>query len=1213
MKKFKQILCVTLLYTTAVSAQVNRSFETRASIETTGNIEIIGNTLLTCSGAGNCSNVQNGRVNGGNNNTQMVFINTDTTAGFSNSSNATLSIPANSTIEYAALYWGGRASSTDINRNTIQIKPPGTANYTTVTAIQLDTYSNDGSIGSRPYQAVADITTVVNNAGNGIYTVGDLTALTGQDSLGFYGGWSLAIIYSNSAESFKHLSLMDGAVRVINTNTETITIPDIITPQTGSFNTFLGALIWEGDQDITGDSIQFEGTTISNTLNPNDNFWNSTITRYDNHLTSKNPDHRNQMGMDIDIIDVSGLLPNGLTNADFAFVTDGDWYYAHALLFATDLNVPDFSSTMTKTATDVNGGSIEAGDVIEYTITFSNTGQDTATNVILTDPIPNHMTYVANSLEITSADVGPVGSMSDSSGNDAAEYDASGNQVVFRVGAGANGSSGGSLAENEGATVNFRTTINTDSPLGDITNTATVNSNSMTLPDQSFSSDAEVTITIVNVPPPAPICTVSPDPANNGTPLTATCTGVESGASLSIPGYTCGAESGNQVVCTATAGQNDVDGDETATVTDPAGNTNTTPVNFTLDNTPPPAPVCTVSPNPANNGTPLTATCTGVESGASLSIPGYTCGAESGNQVVCTATAGQNDVDGDETATVTDPAGNTNTTPVNFTLDNTPPAAPIIISPINGDITNDNTPVISGTSEPGSTVTVTGPNGETCMAVTDQNGNWSCEIAPSVQEGDNTFNAVATDEAGNNSPTTTVSIILDTIAPDAPTVDTPTNGAPITGTGEPGATITVTTPSGATCITTVQQDGTWSCTLSPTPNDGEDITVVQEDQAGNESPPIIIANGIDTQPPSDPVIVYPIDGSTTNDNNPLVTGTGEPGSTITVSGPDGQNCQALVDQNGDWSCTLDASLQDGVNIITAVASDDAGNESGEESVTINVQSGLTHDIDISFDGAELVTTEMGGSDTFTVALTLTPTADVVLNVSSSNTDEGTVAPTTLTFTPSNWNQPQTVTVTGVDDTVYDFDQDYQIITATLMSADNNFNGVDPVDIDAVNIDDDEMPDVSAYLTNCVAGVQPNMPLTYYLTVRNEGNKNIDDAVVTAILGAHVAEASWVCEPFAGANCDTIIGTSDINTTVDLPVDAYAIFTMHTTVTGDLLDFIDSSAAIAMPQNETDIDLSNNNSADSDLIYQFIFKNGFDCAFPGTLQSTHQNLIQILNQ
>ena len=69
----------------------------------------------------------------------------------------------------------------------------------------------------------------------------------------------------------------------------------------------------------------------------------------------------------------------------------------------------------------------------------------------------------------------------------------------------------------------------------------------------------------------------------------------------------------------------------------------------------------------------------------------------------------------------------------------------------------------------------------------------------------------------------------------------------------------------------------------------------------------------------------------------------------------------------------------------------------------------------------LTTTEAGGTATFTVVLTAQPTADVTIALSSSDTTEGTVSPASLTFTGANWNTPQTVTVTGVDDLLADGD------------------------------------------------------------------------------------------------------------------------------------------------------------------------------------------------
>ncbi|MFC3195979.1 Ig-like domain-containing protein, partial [Marinicella sediminis] len=169
---------------------------------------------------------------------------------------------------------------------------------------------------------------------------------------------------------------------------------------------------------------------------------------------------------------------------------------------------------------------------------------------------------------------------------------------------------------------------------------------------------------------------------------------------------------------------------------------------------------------------------------------------------------------GDEQATTTDAAGNSVQSDAFFTLDNTPPAAPVITSPTAGQLTNNNTPTVTGTAEPGSTVTVTGPLGETCSVVADINGDWSCDIAPALADGTNLLSATATDPAGNESAAATVSIEIDTSAPAAPVINVPTNGDPVTGTGEPGATVTVTTGSSGSCTALVQPDGSWSCTLS---------------------------------------------------------------------------------------------------------------------------------------------------------------------------------------------------------------------------------------------------------------------------------------------------------------------------------------------------------------------------------------------------------------
>ena len=72
----------------------------------------------------------------------------------------------------------------------------------------------------------------------------------------------------------------------------------------------------------------------------------------------------------------------------------------------------------------------------------------------------------------------------------------------------------------------------------------------------------------------------------------------------------------------------------------------------------------------------------------------------------------------------------------------------------------------------------------------------------------------------------------------------------------------------------------------------------------------------------------------------------------------------------------------------------------------------------------LVTSESGGSATFKVALTTPPTANVTFRSVPAIHSREPSRPPASTFTPANWNVPQTVTVTGVDDAVLDGNMSY---------------------------------------------------------------------------------------------------------------------------------------------------------------------------------------------
>ncbi len=117
--------------------------------------------------------------------------------------------------------------------------------------------------------------------------------------------------------------------------------------------------------------------------------------------------------------------------------------------------------------------------------------------------------------------------------------------------------------------------------------------------------------------------------------------------------------------------------------------------------------------------------------------------------------------------------------------------------------------------------------------------------------------------------------------------------------------------------------------------------------------------------------------------------------------------------------------------------------------------------------AGLQTSETLTEVSFTVVLTTVPTADVTIPISSDDTTEGTINTALLTFTPSNWYLPQTVTVTGVDDSDVDGDIPYRIILAPASSSYAVYDGWDADDVVMINIDDDA-PRVSLSVTDAAA-------------------------------------------------------------------------------------------------------------------------------------------------
>ncbi|MBU5272524.1 putative Ig domain-containing protein [Staphylococcus caprae] len=278
------------------------------------------------------------------------------------------------------------------------------------------------------------------------------------------------------------------------------------------------------------------------------------------------------------------------------------------------------------------------------------------------------------------------------------------------------------------------------------------------------------------------------------------------------------------------------------------------------------------------------------------------------------------------TLITTDAEGNETTT--NFIIkvvDTTAPPAPAI-NPIK-----EGAKEIGGKAEPGSTVVITFPDGQTAEGKADTDGNYRIEVPTDEHlKGGDHISVTSTDTSGNTSKATIITVI-DTTAPPAPTINPIKEGAKeISGKAEPGSTVVITFPDGQTAEGQVDSDGNYHIVVPTNEHlkGGDHISVTSTDTSGNTSKATIITV-IDTTAPKAPTI-NPI-----KEGAKEISGKAEPGSTVIITFPDGQTAEGKADSDGNYHIEVptDEHLKGGDH-ISVTATDTSGNTSKATIITV---------------------------------------------------------------------------------------------------------------------------------------------------------------------------------------------------------------------------------------------------------------------------------------
>jgi gliding motility-associated-like protein len=267
------------------------------------------------------------------------------------SSSANLTLNVNDNIEKAYLYWAGCGTGDfDITLNNNAITASRT--FSNVLTQGVNTYNF--------FSAFADVTSIVQNNGNGTYTVADLDV---SNFINFhynnrtnFAGWAMIVIYKNTTLPLNQLNVYDGMQVVsiqqnfLNVNLDALNVID-------NQDAKIGFLAWEGDSGLAvNETLRINGNIISNPpLNPANNAFNST-----NSVTNSNQLYN----MDLDIYNIQNNIGIGDTNALIQLTSGQDYVMVNAIVTKLNSQLPDATVEITNTETFCNDRNIPVSYVV---------------------------------------------------------------------------------------------------------------------------------------------------------------------------------------------------------------------------------------------------------------------------------------------------------------------------------------------------------------------------------------------------------------------------------------------------------------------------------------------------------------------------------------------------------------------------------------------------------------------------------------------------------------------------------------------------------------------------------------------------------------------------------------------------------------------------------------------------------------------------------
>ena len=296
-------------------------------------------------------------------------------------SSADLNLSPSDNIIRAYLYWAGSGDG-DFNVNL---------NGTSLVADRTFTHSRFFSPNTFTYfSAFKDITSFVQNTGNGTYTLSELD-ISAFEPLHYtrktnFAGWAILIVYENPTLTLNQLNIYDGLQGVPDALQINLTNLFVM----NNTNAKAGFIAWEGDSQLATETFSVNNIVISNASNPVNNVFNST-----NSVTGSNTLYN----MDLDIYEIDNYVAVGDTNATIRLSSSQDFIMINTVITKLNSQLPDATIDINNPILTCDSREV----TFDYTVSNLNSTEVLQANTPITfyaDSVAIATIYTQNSIPI---------------------------------------------------------------------------------------------------------------------------------------------------------------------------------------------------------------------------------------------------------------------------------------------------------------------------------------------------------------------------------------------------------------------------------------------------------------------------------------------------------------------------------------------------------------------------------------------------------------------------------------------------------------------------------------------------------------------------------------------------------------------------------------------------------------------------------------------